>query len=256
VPPQCWSLLLVGQRDQGWRDDHDGKYFPCLGAFQWRRDAFCCDPDHSIQRDKASRHSIRVIALWLVLQLERAPCLPQLVYRKAFAMIAMQTPSATPSTGIATMPKISASGSVATHAMNDIGRGLSGFEAMWVDLQSPPTTNFCRPKGFHMVPERHCNKRVYLLAVRIILSYLGRALWPGQSRPPTPLCSGHAIPQLPGCGAGRPYPSPAFSQPLALLFTRPARLAEHCSCNEILVLIEARAPRALAKWNSVAQLSV
>jgi hypothetical protein len=130
VPPQFWSLLVVGQRDQGWRDDHDRKYFPCLGAFQWRRDAFCCDPDHSIQRDKASPHSIRVMALWLVLQLERAPCLPQLVYRKAFAMIAMQTPSATPSTGIATMPKISATRSAATRSVNGLGRRSSEFALM------------------------------------------------------------------------------------------------------------------------------
>jgi hypothetical protein len=46
-------------------------------AIQRRRDAFCCDSDHSIQRNKASRHSIRVTALWLLLQLGRTPCLPQ-----------------------------------------------------------------------------------------------------------------------------------------------------------------------------------
>jgi hypothetical protein len=33
--------------------------------------------DRTIQRDKASPHSIRLIALRLILQLERVPCVPQ-----------------------------------------------------------------------------------------------------------------------------------------------------------------------------------
>jgi hypothetical protein len=45
------------------------------------------------------------------------------VYRRAFAKIVKQMPSAIASTGIATMPKISATGSVATHSRNGLGRG-------------------------------------------------------------------------------------------------------------------------------------
>jgi len=52
------------------------------------------------------------------------------VYRKAFARIATQTPSAIASTGIATMPKISARGSAATYGMNGVGRGSSLFAVM------------------------------------------------------------------------------------------------------------------------------
>jgi len=52
------------------------------------------------------------------------------VYRKAFANIATQTPSPIASTEIATMPKISARGSAATHGMNGVGRGSSLFAVM------------------------------------------------------------------------------------------------------------------------------
>jgi hypothetical protein len=44
---------------RGWRDDRDRKYFPRLGAFQWRRDAPCRDTDRTIQRNKARSHPIR-----------------------------------------------------------------------------------------------------------------------------------------------------------------------------------------------------
>jgi hypothetical protein len=56
------------------------------------------------------------------------------VYRKAFAKIAKQTPSAIASTGAVTMPTISARGSVAAQSVNSIGRGWSEFEAI---VQSP-----------------------------------------------------------------------------------------------------------------------
>jgi hypothetical protein len=42
----------------------------------------------------------------------------------------MQTPSAIASTGIATMPKINARGSAATHSVNGVGRGSSRFAVM------------------------------------------------------------------------------------------------------------------------------
>ena len=67
-------------------------------------------------------------------------------------MIEMQTPSAIPSTGIATTPKNSARGSVATHAVNDIGRGLSGFEAMGRSPIGPQLRTFVVRGGFHLVP--------------------------------------------------------------------------------------------------------
>ena len=42
----------------------------------------------------------------------------------------MQMPSAIASTGIATIPNISATGSDATHSVKGLGRGSSGFAAM------------------------------------------------------------------------------------------------------------------------------
>jgi hypothetical protein len=58
VFPQCWSLLVV-ERPGGWRDDRDRKYFPRLGAFQWRRDAPCRGTNRTIQRNKAWPRPIR-----------------------------------------------------------------------------------------------------------------------------------------------------------------------------------------------------
>src|SRR5262249_10559364 len=56
--------------------------------------------------------------------------LPESLYRKAFARIAMQTPNAIASIGIVTIPNISARGSDATHSVKGLGRGSSGFAAM------------------------------------------------------------------------------------------------------------------------------
>jgi hypothetical protein len=121
--------------------------------------------------------------LRLGLQMERVRCLPQST-RKAFAIIEMQTPSAIPSTGIATTPKNSARGSVATHAVNDIGRGLSGFEAMGRSPIGPPTTNFLLSEG---VSHRARNDTViseFVYWPSGQFSVLSRpaTMWPRQSR--------------------------------------------------------------------------
>jgi len=62
-PPQSLHnvgpCFIAGQRDQGWRDDRDRKHFPCLGAFQRRRDASCGVTNLTVQRDKTSPHSMK-----------------------------------------------------------------------------------------------------------------------------------------------------------------------------------------------------